>query len=82
MTVEQVIAAARQLSADDRAEVVAALETDGDEAIGDDGWATDVRGDVRAELLRRTAASDADPSRVLSQTAFDARMSALLANQE
>ena len=66
MTVEQVIAAARQLSADERCEVIAAIDPAGDEFVMTDA--------LRAELDRRWAAYEADPTNVISLEQFKARL--------
>ena len=71
MTKEQVIAAAKSLSADDRAEIVAAIDP------GDDGFVmTDA---LRAELDRRVALIDAGKAVLLTREQFDARVAELMA---
>lgn len=68
MTKEQIIAAAKSLPADDRAEVIAAINPANDEFVMTDA--------LRAELDRRIAEYEAHPERVISWEALKARWAA------
>ena len=80
MTREQLVSIAKDMSPDDRAYIVA--ELDADEATADqatpafdaDGWSPAVPAELRAELIRRMVAYDADPSRGITLEQFRARV--------
>ncbi len=66
MTKEQVIAAAKSLSADDRVEVIVAINPANDEFVMTDA--------LRAELDRRWAAYEADPTDVITLEEYKAKL--------
>ena len=68
MTKEQVIAAAKSLSADDRVEVMFAINPANDEFVMTDA--------LRAELDRRWAAYEADPANVITLADYKAKLAA------